>query len=57
MSPKRSSITIVSPGSALPVAAFAGRPAADRLESLAAIWARQTGRPILVAGPRAASHP
>jgi hypothetical protein len=52
MSPKANTVKIVSPGRSLTAAVFTGGPAGDRLESLAALWARQTGRPIRVAAPR-----
>jgi hypothetical protein len=52
MSPKPNTVKIVAPGRAPTAAAFASGPAGDRLESLAALWARQTGRAIRVAAPR-----
>jgi hypothetical protein len=51
MSPKTTE-KIVTPGRGLTAAVFTSGRTGDRLESLAALWARQTGRPIRVAAPR-----
>jgi hypothetical protein len=52
VSPQTNNEKIVTPGRGLTAAVFASGPTGDRLESLAALWARQTGRPIRVATPR-----
>jgi hypothetical protein len=52
MSPKPNTEKVVVPGRGITAAVFTTGPAGDRLESLAALWARQTGRAIRVAAPR-----
>jgi hypothetical protein len=52
MSPKTTPEKIVMPGRGLTAAMLTSVPAGDRIESLAALWARQTGRKIRVAAPR-----
>jgi hypothetical protein len=49
MSPNQSTPTVIAPGSPFALSALSGQPAGGRLEWLAAIWARQTGRPIVIA--------
>jgi hypothetical protein len=52
MSPQTNTEKIVTPGRGLTAAVFTSGPSGSRLESLAALWARQTGRAIRVATPR-----
>jgi hypothetical protein len=52
MSPKSNAVAVIRPGTSSTAAAFMNRSGGDRLESLAAIWARQTGRSIRVVAPR-----
>jgi hypothetical protein len=52
MSPNTNASTVVTPGAPFVPSALGGQPAGGRLEWLAAIWARQTGRAIVVATPR-----
>jgi hypothetical protein len=52
MSPNQSTATVIAPESAFALSGLSGQPADGRLEWLAAVWARQTGRPIVIATPR-----